>query len=397
MKYITCILFASFIFTEGAFARRQSEALRKRPKAPPAVNYATKPTAVFTPNFLGTFPDERADANSPVIWKNDKMIMFNSAGHPWRSEGPSLFELGDTKRVELKHPMNGGRWLEAVVQDERGYFYGFYHNEPNIGDPSHKDIVGVCNIISGKTIPRIGVMRSADDGHTWDDLGFILEANKALTEMDCLNSKNHYFAGGHGDFSVLLDKNSEFLFIFFSNYTGRAPREGETFDPRENYDQGISVAYMAWHERDQPSGRVFKYNVGSWDREAGLGGYASAINPFFAAKKSWHETQTDVFWGPSIHYNTYLEKYVMVMNRALLSNETWQQAGAYISFSDRIEDPNAWSEPVKFQDAQNWYPQVVGMELGSGTDKLAGQQAYYFLGGKALGTLKFYRAGDELP
>ena len=385
-------------FTSTSFSQQVFEAQKKKKPQPLTTKYAVVPTAVLTPTTQSTSFPADADSNSPFVWVDEQLIAFNSAaGQPWRSIGPSLFELGEAERIVYQQGSNGGRWMEAVIKDERGILYGFYHNEPLIYPPDQVVHFGVCGLRADKTIPRIGMARSKNNGQDWDDLGIVLEANKTLFEMDCLSSENHYFVGGHGDFSAILKEDSDEVFIYFSNYSGLAPRLGESFDQNQNYDQGIAVAWMPWSKRDQPVGQFHKYYSNTWDTEKGLGGYASAINPEFANKISWHEITTDAFWGPSIHYNTYLKMYVMLLNHAVDTGPSWKQEGIYISFSPSIENPAAWSRPVRIIEGGGWYPQVVGIEIGEGTDKLASQKAYFFVSGKYLGDLTFYKTGDVLP
>jgi hypothetical protein len=42
-----------------------------------------------------------------------------------------------------------------------------------------------------------------------------------------------------------------------------------------------------------------------------------------------------------------------------------------------------------------WYPQVAGIETGTGTDKVAGQRARFFLTGKSEQMIEFERGGSR--
>ncbi|MGE3975487.1 MAG: hypothetical protein AB7F59_13260 [Bdellovibrionales bacterium] len=431
VKILPLLFIASLSFAQETSSTMLFGFGKKKPKPPsqPPVRYAQTSTAVVTTTNTSWHFPAGSDSNSPLVWQGDTLIAFNSAGHPWRSQGGTLFELGKAERVEYINGNNGGRWMEAVIADpnQQGVLYGFYHNEPNIEDPTQQEKVGLCSTavarpleaeIDGiidpnarRTVPRIGAAISLDSGVSWVDMGIILDVNPQLLLLgqQCLHSQNAYFIGGHGDFSVIADKNNQYVFIYFSNYTGLLQ------------DQGIGVAYLNWSDlsaaseqvrrilssptRDQELSRInvhrttiqaHKYITSGWN-QPGLGGYVSAINPAFAAKRSWHEPVTDVYWGPSVHFNTYLNQYVMLLNHTVLSNASWKQESVYISFSDAIENPEGWSPPVKLYTGVNWYPQIVGAPSERGTDKEAGQQAYFFLGGNLLGQVRFFKAGEQLP
>ena len=104
--------------------------------------------------------------------------------------------------------------MESVIVDEGGTWYGYYHNEVP---------ASLCDRLD-RVLPRIGAARSRDSGETWEDLGIILEAPPGW--HDCATT-NQYFVGGVGDVSVLLDRESKDLYLYFSQYStlrGRAGR-----------------------------------------------------------------------------------------------------------------------------------------------------------------------------
>lgn len=231
------------------------------------------------------------DCNSPAHWDGDTLHVFNSSGHPWRSSGAGLFHLTAAyDRIAFDNEVNGGRWFECTWKDgASGTLYGWYHLEPGglCVDPTRDRHL---------TAPRIGAARSRDNGLTWEDLGVVLTQ---AGDVRC-DTANFYFAGGNGDFSAMLDAAGEYLYLFISTYG----------DPDE---QGVSVARMAWRDRDAPVGEVKKWHNGAWN-EPGLGGRAT---PIFPAAIDWHRPDADAFWGPSIHWNTHLGTYVILLNRAL--------------------------------------------------------------------------------
>lgn len=333
---------------------------------------STKPRAhlIAGPSLALPAP---VDSNSPVVREGTDVIVFNSAGHPVVSFGSSMTSLRPVGPVILPTETLGGLWMEAVVQAPDGTLYGYYHNEPP----------GVCPD-PRLTAPQIGAARSSDGGATWTDLGIVLTDVPGRIVCD---TPNTYFAGGVGDLSVILDPGSQYLYVFFSIYGG---------DVRE---QGVGAARLAFADRDEPVGRVHKYFAGAWD-EPGLGGLSTA---FYPATAAWESPAPDAFWGPSVHWNTHLGMWVTLLNRS--EDVDFRNEGIYVAFSASLEDPGAWSQPQKILDGGDWYPQVVGDDSEGGTDKLAGEAAWFFLSGRSRWLIVFEqpavaaqaRAGTVVP
>ena len=169
-------------------------------------------------------------------------------------------------------------WIESTWKDDDGTLYAAYHYEPdNLCFANHHL----------PTAPKIAWIRSLDNGLTWTDLGFVLAADPANIRCD---TKSTWDSGGEGDFSAILDRKKEYFYFFFTSYD------------KEFKEQGIGVARMRYADRDNPSGKVWKWYNGQFG-EPGVGGH---FTPIFPAKKDWHEGSADIFWGPAIHWNTYL-------------------------------------------------------------------------------------------
>jgi hypothetical protein len=318
------------------------------------------------------------DSNSPAHWGGDTLYVFNSAGHPWRSSGADIGRLdGPYGKVVFDREANGGRWFECTWRDDGGTLYGWYHNEP----------LGVCPEVEPKrhlTAPKIGAARSLDEGATWEDLGIVLDAPPDSLRCD---TENFYFAGGNGDFSAIADAGREHIYFFISTY-GKLE------------EQGVAVARMRYADRDSPAGKVWKWHRGEW-QEPGLGG---RLTPIFPAAIDWHRKDVDAYWGPSVHWNTHLGMWVILLNRAVDSN--WKQEGIYVTFNRDLADPSGWTPPRKILDRTElveklrektaWYPQVMGAGgEARGTDKLAGKTARLFVRGESLWEISFLRTGEE--
>jgi hypothetical protein len=322
----------------------------------------------------------RVDSNSPAVWDRvdgeERLHVFTSFdGYPSRATGTNWQRLGAARPVTLSGFEGGGYWLEAVVQDIDGTLYGYYHNERP---------ATACRD-AARMIPRIGAARSTDGGETWENLGILLESSRVT--LDC-STVNKYFVGGVGDLSVMLDPDSKDLYIFYSEYS------------RDLASQGVGVARLLWADRDDPEGKVTVWRSGLWqpareirqmqaDGSTSIRHFYPSATPLHPTTDSWHDGNgsTDAFWGPSVHWNTYLERYVMLLNRA--KNALFDTEGIYVSFSPALDDPALWSTPQRILNGGAWYPQVIGLEAGSGSDKVAGEWARFFLAGRSDYIIRF--------
>jgi hypothetical protein len=320
----------------------------------------------------------KVDSNSPAIWDlvdghRTLFVMTSVDGLPSTAAGRDAHTLGRPAPVTLDPWPGGGVWMEAVVSDVDGTWYGYYHNE----------LVARECASDQKVIPRIGAARSDDHGRTWQSLGVILEAPPR--SYDCTTT-NKYFVGGVGDFSVQLDHDSQDLYFFYSTYL------------RNERLQGVAVGRLAWADRDEPAGRIMVWRNGTWVPASGVslanGGqrwiYPAAI-PILPAGDSWHDNDevVDAFWGPSVHWNTYLQQYVMLLNRA--KDDWFTPEGIYVSFAPELDDPSRWSTPVRVLKGGKWYPQIIGLGDGDGTDKVAGEWAWFFMFGTSQYTAHFIK------
>lgn len=319
-----------------------------------------------------SMPARTVDGNSPAFWAQDESTLhvYTSTGaQPERMSGPNVLSLTlDSEPPSMEPRDHYPVWIEAVWRDpEDGTVYGWYHHEP--------DAQTICG--SRKlTVPKIGAVVSSDGGRTFTDLGIVLSTGDA---PNC-SAQNGFFAAGHGDFSVILDRERRYFYFLFTNYGGSA------------HQQGVSIARLAFEDRATPVGKVFKHFVGAWT-EPGIGGM---VTPIFPSRVAWDRADTDSFWGPAVHWNTKLESYVVVLNRACCKTN-WPQEGIYIAFNPDLANPQGFSNPGKLVDAKDigfapgYYPQVFGLGAGE-TDTLAGKEARLFIKGFSKWKLVF---GDD--
>jgi len=295
------------------------------------------------------------DSNSPLHWNREgRLVLFNSDGTPMRMEGDDQFTLGEPLRLNFPRET---AWIESTWTEGDGVVYAWYHHEQILD----------CGELPPLSMPVIGAAVSRDDGHTFEDLGIVLSAGH---EPNCA-AQNGYFAGGHGDFTVVLDREHRHFYFHYSAYGGDVTT------------QGVAMARMAFEDRDQPVGAVWKYAAEGWI-EPGVGG---ETRPVFPAAVSWAEPNAEAFWGASVHWNTHLNQWVMLLNHTCCF-AGWPQEGVYISYSPDLADPSLWSQPAMLVNHGGWYPQVMGLGPGE-TDKVAGHEARFYMHGVSEWTIVF--------
>ncbi len=346
---------------------------------------AAIPRAALTAAFPLNLPGS-VDSNSPMLWdlqdgQRRLFVLTSHAGTSSVASGLALERLGGPTEITLLPHPGYGVWMEAIVSDEVETWYGFYHNEWPATSCGRDD----------RFVPRIGAAKSTDRGRSWRDLGTVLQATQSTTACD---STNRYVIGGVGDLSVMLDHDKKYLYVFYSQYQ------------RQREAQGVAVARMLWADRDRPTGRMALWRGGIWEPNAGRLAFSPllpgalrrrlewtypAATPLVSTSLAWHDTdnKVDAFWGPAVHWNTALQQYVMLLNRA--KDESYSQEGIYVSFAPALDNPAQWSAPQKLLTGGKWYPQVVGSTLGTGTDKIAGASARFFMSGRSDWMINFVR------
>lgn len=333
------------------------------------------PSARLIPASRIDLPAE-IDSSNPAVWALENgverlFVISSWGGVPVRSAGASLQSLQHDRQVAFASHPGHGVWMEAIVPDDSGIWYGYYHHE------RPADLCGRPD----RQLPRIGAMRSSDNGATWTDLGIVLDAPAG---SEACESSNRFVLGGVGDVTAALDRNHQDLYLYFSQYS------------RDRAAQGVAVARLAWADRDRPAGKLTIWNRGVWlpatpDARRDIGWSYPSGSPLVASERPFHDPSpiNDVYWGPSIHWNTYLEQYVMVINRA--KDEVFGEEGIYVAFSPTLADPYRWSSPQRILSGGQWYPQVIGDEDGTGTDRNAGRLARFFMMGRSTRWIHFDR------
>jgi hypothetical protein len=268
------------------------------------------------------------DGHISVLPDDKGYIMFWAEFESHRSTGTSQFvedqiKLDPTnsvfgRRGNFNSWDNGGSWLMSVFRKIGDDFIGFYHAEDHWYPHTSNDIAW----------KSLAVTYSSDKGKTWSTGTQIITSPTAKPGTPTW--------GGSGDCSVVWDHiNNRWMCYYQENWILMA----------------ISTDPMG------APGTWKKYYNGSFT-EDGLGGQHTKLPGLSSASGG----------NPSVHWNTYLKKWVMVWHG-------WSPPRIYISVS---EDGINWDEPksiiVSSILGRAWYPTIIG-----NTDVEAGQIAkiYY--------------------
>jgi hypothetical protein len=297
----------------------------------------------------------RTDGNSPVVADGNGVLVFFShyepRGHTLRRAGTTdlRFRQPAVPVVILDDPQPSvGKWIEAVWREPTGRLRAWYHAEEPVCDRR-------------LFVPHIGEMVSEDDGRHWHDCRELLRPSS----FDC-SWRNGFLAGGYGDLCVLPDRSAEWLYLFFTSY--HADRRA----------QGISAMRLP-----TGPGAPELWTAGGWTRDT-----RQAPRTLWPVERGWQHSDPDSFWGPAVHFNRSLDRYVMLLNHTANGAGDLRQEGIYVSCSPSLDDPTTWSSPLRLVDGGAWYPQVVGLQPGDG-DTVAGPVARFFMAGFSMWELEF--------
>ena len=304
-----------------------------------------------------------------------------------------------------KDGLHGAIWFETVYQDRKDpsgkTLFAVYHNEnypmtlpydPKTGKGYLNDEkwpTGITGPKSPAAVCRIGIMKSTNGGHSWENRGMFVED---LMPRMILKPHNDAlcFAGGVGDPSAVV--SGDHLYLFFGEYGYPGTFDPKTWDPAiEAAGQCISIARIALSDLDHPQGKARR-----WDGKAfnaphdGAGVPVASLRipksdgggPASGAKAGFH-------WGPSVSWNEYLECWVMLMGRA--DSTSWQGSRIYISFNSNRELGNGdnaqqWSKPQLLVERPGrimWYPSLQPLNTpedvqGKRTSLRLGKEARLF-------------------
>ena len=141
------------------------------------------------------------DCNSPCFWNARGLHLFTSAQAPSLTSGPSLDRLLHPHAVRMLDDEPRRWWIEAVHLAPDGRLFALYHRE---------DYARLCPDRRWFTIPAIGIAWSRDFGHTWHNLGLVLQDPQvtadpsAITKDESLDMVVEVMGGDEPALSLIL-------------------------------------------------------------------------------------------------------------------------------------------------------------------------------------------------
>jgi hypothetical protein len=265
-------------------------------------------------------PVFRADCNTPVLGEDGRLLAFPAhfrpIGHSLRRAGaaPFAFPGPPVPVVIVDDPDPGvGKWIESVWRAPDGALYGWYHAERPAPCPRRI------------TTYAVGALVSHDDGARWRHLGVVLEPRP--DEIDCAFD-NGWFAGGYGDFTVVPDGDGTHFLLHLTSYHAA------------DTAQGIVVARYPTAARDRPAGKLEWWTEGGWRPR-----HAAPPRPVIRPVRGWRHPDPDAHWGPAVHHNRDIDRWVMLLNRTAGGDRDLVQREIAVSFNRDPVDPAGWSPP----------------------------------------------------
>lgn len=311
----------------------------------------------------------RCDSNSPVLRDGEgRAIAFVShhkpIGHSYRRIGRGdLAAFGAAEQVRLSGDATPlvGKWLESVWPDPDGRLFGWLHAE--VPAPGALPLF----------VPEILRVVSGDGGRSWRFLGTLLRAPPALADP---GARNGFLAGGYGDFCVLPDRERRWLYVATTCYVADERR------------QGIALLRHPLAARDATA-EALAQRLECRERGAWRPLRAGEPPPvWLPVARGWSHHDPDAFWGPAIHWNRDLGRFIMLLSRSRAGAPAFRQDGVHWCWGGSLEAPEAWTAPRRLTRGGSWYPQVVGLGPHDG-DAEAGASARFFMAGRSAWRIRF--------
>lgn len=341
------------------------------------------------------------DCNMAEVWVGDTFRIFPGkygedplwgyARDLKYADGRNADEAFARKREEFREPvlpknappgtegLHGAVWFETVYQDRDDLsgktLYAVYHNENYPATLPYDSTTGEGYIddqwpqgLTGATTPaavcRIGIMKSTNGGHTWENKGIFIEDLQPRMILKPHNT-SVTFAGGVGDPSAVA--SGDFLYLFYGEYGYPGIYDSASYDPNKEWSgQCISIARIALSDLDNPQGKARRWDGNGFHAPYnGVGVPVSSIQiPMIEGGGPASSPLSKYHWGPSVSWNTYLNCWVMLMAKS--EGPSWKGGSIYISFNKNIDlgegdNSQHWSKPQLLVDRAGhtlWYPSL---------------------------------------
>jgi len=384
MRYIPTGLFLLFVF----FSCRENEKTASLP------SFSLEPIEKF---HFKSF----VDCNMAEAWIGDTFRIFpgkygedplwGDAEELQFADGRNADEAFTRNYVEFTDPimpknvppgtagLHGAVWFETVYQDPKDNsgktLYAVYHNEnypatlpyDSVTGQGYKDFrwpQGLRGPTSPAAVCRIGIMKSTDGGHSWDNRGLFLEDLQPRLILKPQNI-SETFAGGVGDPSAVA--SGDHLYLFYGEYGYPGVYDSVTYNPDKEWSgQCISIARIALSDLDNPQGKAKRWDGkgfnGAWN---GIGAPVSSLQiPRNEGGGPASSPSAGFHWGPSVSWNTYLNCWVMLMGK--VTGTSWKGSSIYISFNtnknlEEADNAQKWTKPELLLDRPGhilWYPSL---------------------------------------
>lgn len=310
--------------------------------------------------------------------------------------------------------LHGAVWFETIYQDKRDVtgrtLYAIYHNENypatlpynSVTGEGYRNInwpQGLLGPESPAAVCRIGIMKSADGGRSWENKGIFIEDLNPRMILKPHNTSNT-FAGGVGDPSAVA--SGDYLYLFYGEYGYPGIYEENTYSRKEEWlGQCISVARIALNDLDDPQGKAFRWDGNDFTVKYNGNGkpVASLQIPMEEGGGPASSPGGGFHWGPSVSWNTYLNCWVMLMGH--VTGPSWKGSKVFISFNrnkdfSKPQNSQEWTKPQLLLDMPGhtlWYPSLQPMDT---PEDIAERTTCLRLGRKArLFVKRLSPSGDE--
>jgi hypothetical protein len=352
------------------------------------------------------------------LWGDARDLKFTDG-----KNAPDAFDNDSSEFINPVMPENippgqtglhGAVWFETIYQDKNDLtgrtLYAIYHNEnypstlpyDSVTGEGYKDKnwpQGLLGTESPAAVCRIGVMKSADGGRSWENKGIFIEDLNPRLILKPHNTSNT-FAGGVGDPSAVA--SGDYLYLFYGEYGYPGVYNEVTYERETEWKgQCISVARITLKDLDDPAGKAKRWDGTDFTIPYnGIGRPVESLQiPVEEVGGAASSPEGGFHWGPSVSWNTYLNCWVMLMGH--VTGPSWKGSKVFISFNKNPDFSNPastqeWSKPQLLFEKPGytlWYPSLQPLNT---PEDIASKTTCLRLGKKARFFVKRLNpAGDE--